>query len=274
MPRPRRRCARAEAGVATAGANRAVIDAAERRGAGDDRRARGLSATRPQRDLDVTVIRAPFDGIVGNRAVAVGDLVAPGKRLLAVVPLAEVYVEANFKETQLAELAPRHEGARCTSTPSRTAASTAASRASPRRRARCSACCRRRTPPATSPRSCSACRSASPSPADGRRRGLAAPGPVGRGQRRHRATTAPDADRSRRAERRTPLLREDRPWRRRPPPPSRRSPPRRLIAFFAMVFGMFMAILDIQIVSASLAEIQAGLVGRRPTRSPGCRPAT
>ncbi len=35
--------------------------------------------------------------------------------------------------------------------------------------------------------------------------------------------------------------------------------PRRLIAFFAMVFGMFMSILDIQIVSASLAEIQAGL---------------
>ena len=35
--------------------------------------------------------------------------------------------------------------------------------------------------------------------------------------------------------------------------------PRRLIAFVAMVFGMFMAILDIQIVSASLTEIQAGL---------------
>ena len=35
--------------------------------------------------------------------------------------------------------------------------------------------------------------------------------------------------------------------------------PKRIIAFFAMVFGMFMAILDIQIVSASLAEIQAGL---------------
>src|SRR5207342_2828961 len=35
--------------------------------------------------------------------------------------------------------------------------------------------------------------------------------------------------------------------------------PRRLIAFLAMVFGMFMAILDIQIVSASLTEIQAGL---------------
>lgn len=35
--------------------------------------------------------------------------------------------------------------------------------------------------------------------------------------------------------------------------------PKRVIAFFAMVFGMFMSILDIQIVSASLAEIQAGL---------------
>ena len=35
--------------------------------------------------------------------------------------------------------------------------------------------------------------------------------------------------------------------------------PARIIAFIAMVFGMFMAILDIQIVSASLAEIQAGL---------------
>ena len=34
---------------------------------------------------------------------------------------------------------------------------------------------------------------------------------------------------------------------------------RRMVAFVCMVFGMFMAILDIQIVSASLAEIQAGL---------------
>src|SRR6187455_2038674 len=34
---------------------------------------------------------------------------------------------------------------------------------------------------------------------------------------------------------------------------------RRLVAFIAMVFGMFMAILDIQIVSASLSDIQAGL---------------
>src|SRR6202453_1393195 len=36
-------------------------------------------------------------------------------------------------------------------------------------------------------------------------------------------------------------------------------PPRQLIAFLAMCFGMFMAFLDIQIVSSSLADIQAGL---------------
>jgi len=40
---------------------------------------------------------------------------------------------------------------------------------------------------------------------------------------------------------------------------SERIAPKRLIAFIIMVFGMFMSILDIQIVSASLSEIQAGL---------------
>lgn len=44
-----------------------------------------------------------------------------------------------------------------------------------------------------------------------------------------------------------------------PAAPDERIPPRRLFAFLIMVFGMFMSILDIQIVSASLAEIQAGL---------------
>jgi len=42
-------------------------------------------------------------------------------------------------------------------------------------------------------------------------------------------------------------------------PPSDRIEPRKLLTFLAMVFGMFMAILDIQIVSASLTDIQAGL---------------
>src|ERR1700749_3777359 len=41
--------------------------------------------------------------------------------------------------------------------------------------------------------------------------------------------------------------------------PDEKIDPRKLIAFLAMCFGMFMAFLDIQIVSASLSEIQAGL---------------
>src|ERR1700686_4397099 len=41
--------------------------------------------------------------------------------------------------------------------------------------------------------------------------------------------------------------------------PDERIDPKKLVAFLAMIFGMFMAILDIQIVSASLTEIQAGL---------------
>ena len=43
------------------------------------------------------------------------------------------------------------------------------------------------------------------------------------------------------------------------PPAAERFDKRKLIAFIFMVFGMFMAILDIQIVSASLSQIQAGL---------------
>ncbi|HXX04927.1 MAG TPA: HlyD family secretion protein [Xanthobacteraceae bacterium] len=59
-----------------------------------------------ERDLSFTVIRAPFDGVIGNRAVQAGDFVQTGQRLASLVPLDEVYVTANFKETQLARLRP------------------------------------------------------------------------------------------------------------------------------------------------------------------------
>ena len=59
-----------------------------------------------ERDLSFTVVRAPIDGVVGNRAVQAGDFVQTGTRLASVVPLDAVYVDANFKETQLARLRP------------------------------------------------------------------------------------------------------------------------------------------------------------------------
>jgi membrane fusion protein (multidrug efflux system) len=52
------------------------------------------------------VLRAPYDGVVGNLAVQTGDLVSAGARLAALVPTKALYVDANFKETQLARLVP------------------------------------------------------------------------------------------------------------------------------------------------------------------------
>jgi membrane fusion protein (multidrug efflux system) len=59
-----------------------------------------------ERDLSFTQIRAPFDGVVGNKAVELGQYVQPGVRLLALVAMDSVYVDANFKETQLASIRP------------------------------------------------------------------------------------------------------------------------------------------------------------------------
>jgi membrane fusion protein, multidrug efflux system len=59
-----------------------------------------------ERDLTFTEIRAPVDGVVGNRAAQVGDYVQTGQRIAALVPLADAFIDANFKETQLARLKP------------------------------------------------------------------------------------------------------------------------------------------------------------------------
>jgi membrane fusion protein (multidrug efflux system) len=59
-----------------------------------------------ERDLSFTAIRAPFEGIIGNRAMQSGDYVQSGQRLASLVPLDDVYIDANFKETQLADLHP------------------------------------------------------------------------------------------------------------------------------------------------------------------------
>ena len=60
-----------------------------------------------QNNLSYTVIRAPFDGIAGNRAAELGQHVTPATQLIAVAPLPEqLYVVANFKETQLRRMQP------------------------------------------------------------------------------------------------------------------------------------------------------------------------
>ncbi|MBP2234830.1 membrane fusion protein (multidrug efflux system) [Sinorhizobium kostiense] len=57
-------------------------------------------------DLDSTVVRAPVDGVIGNRQVRIGRLVVPGASLLDIVPVNNVWIVANFKETQLEHIRP------------------------------------------------------------------------------------------------------------------------------------------------------------------------
>ncbi|WP_257388076.1 HlyD family secretion protein [Tahibacter caeni] len=59
-----------------------------------------------RQDQAHAVIRAPVDGIVGDRQVEPGDYVQPGTRLLTVVPIDALYIVANFKETQTARMLP------------------------------------------------------------------------------------------------------------------------------------------------------------------------
>jgi len=95
----------AQAAIANAQAGLAVLKAqlAEARGA----RAELVTAkAKVDRDLAFTQVKAPFDGIVGNKAAQPGQYVQPGTRLLALVPLDSAYIEANFKETQLAAMKP------------------------------------------------------------------------------------------------------------------------------------------------------------------------
>ena len=95
----------AQAAVASAIANVGVLEAQQQEA---ERQLKELKTAqaKAERDLSFAVIRAPVDGVIGNRAMQVGDYVQPGQRLAALVPLSAVYVDANFKETQVANLRP------------------------------------------------------------------------------------------------------------------------------------------------------------------------
>ncbi|MBL8906366.1 MAG: HlyD family secretion protein [Rhizobiales bacterium] len=103
---------RAAAGVTSAKADLAAAEADYQVIQAEAQEARATLAqlntelARAERDLSFTEIKAPFDGIIANRAVEPGQFVQTGQRLMALVPVATAYVEANLKETQLAEVHP------------------------------------------------------------------------------------------------------------------------------------------------------------------------
>jgi membrane fusion protein (multidrug efflux system) len=106
----------AQAALALAAANRAAALGAEQASSVMIRDASvetnpEVVAARADRDqakvnLDRTVLRAPVDGVVSRRDVQVGQRVQAGATLMLVAPIGQAYVDANFKEVQLARVRP------------------------------------------------------------------------------------------------------------------------------------------------------------------------
>lgn len=90
-----------QAGVTSA--RRAMLNAALAKAEAQRQRATATLDLARQ-DQRHTLIRAPIDGVVGNRLTRVGDYVQPGTRLLSLVPVGDLYVTANFKETQTRDM--------------------------------------------------------------------------------------------------------------------------------------------------------------------------
>ena len=97
--------ASAKAQVAAA-QNRVAAASAQVRGAGGQ--VASALAARDEAALELSYARiiAPNDGVVSEKSVEIGQLVQPGQALLAIVPLREVWVVANLKETQLQHVRP------------------------------------------------------------------------------------------------------------------------------------------------------------------------
>ncbi len=102
------RISQAQAGVASSTANRRQVpikDSDVRTASAAVAAARAnLEAAELQ--LSYCTVTAPIDGIVTRKSVEQGQIVQPGQGLMAVIPLQDTWVTANFKETQLADVHP------------------------------------------------------------------------------------------------------------------------------------------------------------------------
>jgi membrane fusion protein (multidrug efflux system) len=105
--------ARAAAGQATAqlkGAQTAPEQVAAQRARASSADARVLqqraAVQQAELDLEYATIKAPTKGIVSKKTVEVGQVVQAGQPLMTLIPLEEVWITANFKETQLENMHP------------------------------------------------------------------------------------------------------------------------------------------------------------------------
>jgi membrane fusion protein (multidrug efflux system) len=97
-----------DAARAAAAAADAQLAAAQAALLGADARVASARATRDQAALQLSYARilAPASGVVSKKSVEIGQLVQPGQPLMSVVPLDDVWVVANLKETETADVTP------------------------------------------------------------------------------------------------------------------------------------------------------------------------
>lgn len=96
--------ARATAGVQAAQRQMEALKDSDRARLEAQLNAAKAQARLAELDLAATQIRAPIAGSIGDLSARLGERVQIGQRLLSIVPLDKVYVEANFKETQLTRM--------------------------------------------------------------------------------------------------------------------------------------------------------------------------
>jgi membrane fusion protein, multidrug efflux system len=96
----------AQAALATAETGPQQVTATRARAAAAAAHVQQAQATLAQAklNLDYATVKAPADGIVSKKSVEIGQVIQPGQPLLAIVQLDDVWVTANFKETQLRDI--------------------------------------------------------------------------------------------------------------------------------------------------------------------------
>lgn len=102
------RVEQARAAVAQSHANtrQVTISAAQASSAGSSVEQARANLAAAQLQLSYTTILAPIGGVVTRKSVEAGQVLQPGQTLLMLIPLHDVWVTANFKETQLAHVRP------------------------------------------------------------------------------------------------------------------------------------------------------------------------
>ena len=98
----------ARAGLANAQTAPQQLQVTEAQATSADARVRQAESALKQAELNLeyTTVKAPTDGVVSRKSVEQGQVVQPGQPLLALVDLNDVWVTANFKESQLAKMQP------------------------------------------------------------------------------------------------------------------------------------------------------------------------